>query len=390
MQGDPVLGNLVPGNPVPVSLADPTNLENLYRARYAKVKAFPGVDATVLVPGANLRYFTGLALHLSERPTLAFFSGRGLMLVIPELELPQVAARPELAAEVIVWRDDEGFEGAFWKALDTLELRGGVLGVDAMTMRLGEYLTLTRLEPGLEVKARGRELLRIRARKDAAELTAMRRAAALSEAALQALLPQLEVGLSEREVAAKLTQALDAAGSEGHAFAPLVQMGANSALPHGAPGARTLEAGEPLLIDFGGTFEGYPADITRTFCLGEPRGELANIYEVVLAANRAAVSAVAPGVPMQEIDRAARRVIAEAGYGERFIHRTGHGLGLEVHEGIPQLAEGVEDALEPGMVMTVEPGIYLPGFGGVRLEDEVLVTETGAEVLTQFPHTLRL
>lgn len=372
-----------------MSLAD-LNHSDLYRARYAKVQAFSDVDATVLVPGANLRYFTGLAFHLSERPILAFISEGGLTFVIPELELPQLAARPELAAEVIVWRDEEGFEVAFRRALGALELRGKVLGVDAMTMRLGEYLALTRLEPNLEVRALERELLGVRARKDAAELSAMRRAAALSEAALGALLPQLELGLSERQIAAKLTGALDVAGSEGHAFAPLVQIGENSALPHGAPGGRTLGAGEPLLIDFGGTSGGYPADITRTFCVGEPRAELAHIFELVLEANRAATLAAAPGVPMQEIDRAARRVIADAGYGERFIHRTGHGLGLEVHEGIPQLAEGVADTLEPGMVMTIEPGIYLPGVGGVRLEDEVLVTETGAEVLTRFPHSLRL
>ncbi|ADI13816.1 M24 family metallopeptidase [Truepera radiovictrix] len=367
-------------------MSTPTGPETLFQARRAKLAA---LGTVALVPGANLRYFTGLALHPSERPTVAFVRGAALLIVAPELERPQLEAHPDLGASVLTWRDDEGPEGAFRRALGELAL-AGELGVDASAMRVSELLLLQRLQPGLGVRDCTRDLLRLRARKDEAELLAMRRAAALSEAALEALLAQLEPGLSEREIAARLTNALSAALSEGHAFAPLVQTGPNSALPHGAVSDRRLRAGEPLLIDFGGTCGGYPADITRTFCLGEPPAALRRLYEVVSAANRAAVRAVGPGVPMQEVDRAARRVIAEAGFGERFIHRTGHGLGLEVHESIPQLAEGVLDPLEPGMVMTVEPGVYLPGFGGVRLEDEVLVTETGAELLTHSPHRLQL
>lgn len=363
------------------------DLEDVFRSRRAKLSSLGPV---ALVPGANFRYFTGLTLHHSERPTMAFVREGELVLVVPELERPLLDARPELGATVFTWRDDEGPEAAFRGALDALALAGEGLGLDGMTMRVGELFLLQRLAPGQGVRERAHDLLRIRARKDEAELEAMRRAAGLSEAALEALLPRLAPGMSEREIAAELTGALSAAGSEGHAFAPLVQTGPNSALPHGAAGSRTLSVGEPLLIDFGGTYGGYPADITRTFCLGEPPEALARLYEVVSAANRAAVQAVGPGVPMQEVDRAARAVIEGAGYGERFIHRTGHGLGLEVHESIPQLAAGVADPLEPGMVMTIEPGIYLPGFGGVRLEDEVLVTETGAEVLTRTPHRLQV
>ena len=363
-----------------------------YAKRLAKARELDGLGAVVLVPGANLCYFTGLRFGLSERPILAFIgtfeAGDGLALVLPELEVAQLSASSHLPPHIFSWSDEAGYKGAFQAVLDELGLRKQVLGIDALTMRAGEYLALLAAAPELQVRRAEGELSRIRARKEPAELAAIREAVALSERALTRLLPELRVGQSEQSVAARLTALLEDEGSEGHAFSPLVQFGPNSALPHGDPSARTLGKGEPLLIDYGGRKHGYPADITRTLFLGEPTPELARIFEVVSDANRAATLAVGPGVPMQDVDRAARRVIAAAGYGERFIHRTGHGLGLEVHESIPQLAEGVETPLEPGMVMTIEPGVYLPGMGGVRLEDVVVVTETGAEVLTKLPHQL--
>jgi Xaa-Pro dipeptidase len=151
---------------------------------------------------------------------------------------------------------------------------------------------------------------------------------------------------------------------------------------------RPLGADEFLLIDYGGLIADYPADITRTFCFGQPTAQMQRMFEVVLAANRAAVAATKPGVPMGDIDKAARDVIEAAGYGEYFIHRTGHGLGLDVHEPIPQIASGVTDLLEPGMCFTIEPGVYVPGVGGVRTEDNVVVTEAGVDVLTSFPRTM--
>ena len=359
-----------------------------YAKRLARVRELVGLEAVVLVPGANLRYFTGLQFGLSERPILAFITPDGLALVLPELEVSQLSAYPHLSPRIFSWSDEAGYAGAFRAVLDELGLREQVLGIDALTMRAFEYLALLAEAPELQVRRAEGELTRIRACKEPGELAAIRAAVALSERALARLLPELEVGQSEQQIAARLTELLEDEGSEAHAFSPLVQSGPNSALPHGNPSARTLGAGEPLLIDYGGRKDGYPADITRTLFLGEPTSELAHIFEVVSEANRAAVLAVGPSVPVQEIDRAARRVIESAGYGENFVHRTGHGLGLEVHESIPQLAEGVQTPLEPGMVMTIEPGIYLPGVGGVRLEDVVVVTETGAEVLTKLPHKL--
>ena len=361
-----------------------------YLARQARLRAINGVDAVVIVPGANMRYFTGLDLHLSERPILALFTPDGnLSMILPELEVPQLQARPDLEARVFSWTDEAGYMGAFAEAVSALGLEGGTLGVDGFTMRVSEWLALQRVDDSLKVKAVERELVNIRARKMPDEIALMRRAIHLSEKALANLLGWVQPGMTERQIAARLSEELSILGSEGNAFGPLVQTGANSALPHGSTSDRALGAGEFLLIDYGGLVGGYPADITRTFCLGTPTDEMRRMYAVVLEANQAATAAAGPGVAMSAVDKAAREVIDAAGYGQYFIHRTGHGLGLDVHEPIPQIAAGVDDLLEPGMAFTIEPGIYVPGVGGVRIEDNVVVTETGVDVLTSFPRSLQ-
>ncbi len=360
-----------------------------YRERQEKLRGVRDVRAVALVPGANMVYFTGLHFHLSERPIVALFTPEGeTAFIVPELELPQLNARPDLGAQTFVWTDEAGFGGAFEAAVAGLGLRGGTLGVDGMTMRVSEWEAFKRADETLRVKPVERELIAIRAKKTAGEVDAVRRAVRLSEEALSAVLGETEPGMTERAIKARLSEALRAHGSEGEAFGALVQTGPNSALPHGGVSDRKLGEGEFLLIDFGGKADGYPADITRTFCLGTPSEEMRRMHDAVLRANRAAVAAAGPGVPMGEVDRAARRVIEEAGYGSLFIHRTGHGLGLEIHEPIPQIAAGVEDLLEPGMLFTIEPGVYAPGLGGVRIEDDVVVTDAGVEVLTGFPRDL--
>ena len=372
-------------------MATSRDTDSKYIERQEKLRGVRGVDAVALVPGANLVYFTGLHFHLSERPIVALFMPGGeAAFIVPELELPQLNARPDLAARTFVWTDAGGFEGAFGEAVTALGLRGGTLGVDGMTMRVSEWLAFKRVDETLRVKPVERELIAIRARKTAEEVDAMRRAVRLSEKALETLLEEIKPGMTERAVAARLSELLRAQGGEGEAFGALVQTGPNSALPHGGVSDRALQEGEFLLIDFGGKVGGYPADITRTFCLGAPSEEMVRIHDAVLRANRAAVGAAEPGVPMGALDRAARGVIEEAGYGPLFIHRTGHGLGLEIHEPIPQIAAGVADLLEPGMAFTIEPGVYVPGLGGVRIEDDVVVTETGVEVLTGFSRGLAI
>jgi Xaa-Pro dipeptidase len=361
-----------------------------YQARITALQGIAGVDAVALVPGANMHYFTGLHYHLSERPIIALVTAEGLSFIVPRLEVPSLTARPDLEARPFMWGDTEGYHGAFREALETLGLQNARIGIDGMTMRATEMLHLQAAAPALRLSPIERELIRIRAYKRPDEIAAMREAVKIAEAALAKLLTQIHVGMTERQIAAQLVQLMLDGGAERPAFDTLVQTGTNSANPHGTTTDRPLQAGEFLLIDYGCTVSGYPSDITRTFCFGEPTLEMQRIYDTVLRANEAARAVARPGVAMGEVDKAARTVIEEAGYGQYFTHRTGHGIGLDVHEPIPQIASGVTDVLEAGMAFTIEPGIYLPHLGGVRIEENVVVTDAGLDVLTTFERKLRV
>ena len=363
-------------------------MEQDYRARLEALQAIDGVDAVLIVPGSNLKYFTGLDYFLSERPIIAIVTADGLSFIVPRLEVPSLVKRPDLEARAFPWRDEDGYLGAFRQALDDLNLRGKTLGIDGMTMRVTEWLAFQDIDPTLQVKPVERDLIRIRAHKLPDEVAAMRKAIAISEQALADLLQEVQPGMTEQQIGTRLQDLMSMGGAQGFAFDTLVQTGANSDNPHGHTTDRALQMNEFLLIDYGCKVDGYPSDITRTFCLGTPTAEMQRMYDVVLRANEAGKAAAGPGVPMEAVDIAARAVITEAGYGEYFTHRTGHGLGLDTHEPIPQIATGVKDLLEPGMVFTVEPGVYVPGVGGVRIEDDVLVTETGIDVLTSYPRSL--
>ena len=217
--------------------------------------------------------------------------------------------------------------------------------------------------------------------KDSEELSAMRRAIEIAVQAWEETVGFIAEGASEREVALELEFQLKGLGSERTPFDLIVASGPRGALPHAQASDKVIRRGELVTVDFGACADGYFSDLTRTVPVGAVEEKLIEVYEVVLRANRAGIEAVRPGVKAGEIDDAARSVIQEAGYGENFGHGTGHGLGLEVHEPL-RIAEGQERELEPGMVFTVEPGIYLPGIGGVRIEDMTLVTPKGVEILT--------
>ena len=233
----------------------------------------------------------------------------------------------------------------------------------------------------------------LRAVKDGGEVARMERAAAIADAALGSVLHLLaeagrtdgEAGLTENGFAAALDHAMRLLGAEDSAFETIVASGPNSAKPHARPGPRVLRRGDPVVVDFGAVFDGYRSDMTRTFCLGgAPVGELARVFEVVAASQIAGVASVAPGVATGEVDTVCREVIAGAGWAERFEHGTGHGVGLDIHEA-PSVGSGSTAILEPGSVVTVEPGVYLPDVGGVRIEDTLVVTATGSRALTRFP-----
>lgn len=347
-----------------------------------------GLDALALIPGSNLLYLTGQDFHLMERPLVVFFvPGREPVAVVPYLEADRFAEIP-LPAQLFTWTDSDGYEGAFAAAAGSLDLSGKRLGVEELRMRVFEMSLVERFFPGVQIVSAGRELAALRMHKDADDLAAMREAIAISEAALEAVIAQVRPGMTEREITGLLIVEQLKRGGGKHPFEPYALSGPNAALPHADPGGRAVSLGEALLFDYGTSVRGYASDITRTFSVGEPSVKLAEVYEVVRAANEAGRGAARPGVPAQEVDRAARRVIEQAGYGPYFTHRTGHGLGLEAHEG-PNIVEGNPQILEPGMVFTVEPGIYLPGEFGVRIEDNLVITGDGAESLTSFPRELR-
>lgn len=347
-----------------------------------------GFDGLALVPGPNLTYISGIHTHMSERPIVLFIpADDDPAIIIPNLEAMKArdAGIPE--DRIFAWNDAEGYHGAFQQACAHLELADYMLGVEALYMRVLELQLLQRYAPGLQIAHAEPPLSALRSVKDAAEIAAMEKAISVAEKALKRIIPRIKVGLNERQIAAMLTQELLSSGADSIAFGPIVSSGPNSASPHATPGDRTIRNGDLLVVDWGVYVDGYPSDITRTLAVGPIDDELRHIYDVVLAANEAARQAVRPGVTGQQIDQVAREVIEDSGYGEFFIHRTGHGLGLEVHEA-PDMSPINTAPIAPGNVFTIEPGIYLPGRGGVRIEDNIVATADGGRTMTTFTREL--
>jgi Xaa-Pro aminopeptidase len=266
------------------------------------------------------------------------------------------------------------------------------IGLEADHVTWSAQLTWNELFGGPGVLPTRGMVERLRLIKDAGEVARMERAAAIADDALASVLPLLAAAgsgrddaLTEARFAAALDDAMRRRGAEERAFETIVASGENSAKPHARPGPRRLRPGDPVVVDFGAVYEGYRSDMTRTFCLGgAPTGELAAVFEVVADSQRTGVEAVVPGAAAGDVDQACRQVIAASGWADRFEHGTGHGVGLDIHEG-PSVGPGSTAILHPGTVVTVEPGVYLPGTGGVRIEDTLVVTEGGSRPLTRFP-----
>ncbi|PID86954.1 MAG: peptidase M24 [Chloroflexi bacterium] len=346
------------------------------------------LDGVILMPGPNAYYFSGMHTHVSERPVLLFIPAHDEpAIIIPGLEAMKAEQAGMSPARIFAWSDEEGFAPAFEKAAATMSLDGQHWGIEALYLRVLELDTLKTVAPNLHTSHAEPTLMALRAVKDEGELAAISKAISVAERALERLIPQIKVGMTEKQVAAQLTAILLAEGGESIAFGPIVSAGPNGASPHATPGERPLTNGDLLIIDWGVFVAGYPSDITRTFAVGAIDDELKHIYDVVRQANEAGKKAAKPGATGQDVDRAARKVIVDAGYGEYFIHRTGHGMGLEVHE-LPGMVEGNEVPLQAGNVFTVEPGIYIAERGGVRIEDDVVVTADGCRSLTSFTRDL--
>ncbi|WKZ49793.1 MAG: Xaa-Pro peptidase family protein [Anaerolineales bacterium] len=347
-----------------------------------------GLDAAILNPGPTLTYLTGLHFHLMERPTVLFFApGKTPALVLPELEMQKVTG---LAITPFPYGENPAeWDAAFRGAVQSLDLDGKKIGVETRQLRLLEYQFVKSAAPAADFPDAGAALASLRLRKDAAEVESMRRAARIAESALEAVIPLVKVGMTEKELAAELIVQLFKHGSEPELpFAPIVSAGPNSANPHASPSDRKLQRGDLLVVDWGAAFGGYISDLTRTFAVGEVDAECARIHAVVQEANAAGRAAAKPGVPCAEVDKAARAVIEAAGYGKFFTHRTGHGIGMEPHED-PYIRGDNMQILEAGMTFTIEPGIYLPNRNGVRIEDNVVITDSGVDVLSSLPREMK-
>jgi Xaa-Pro dipeptidase len=340
------------------------------------------LDCAVVGPTTNMRYLLGYAPHADERLCVLLVDARRAQLVVPEINAEELGSHTNL--EMLTWADDRGPTEALQRSL----LHGQKirrLGVDG-AMRSDFLVALLPTVHTEELVALDPVMAPLRMVKTEEEIEALAAAAAQADRAMQAAFAACRPGVSEADIAWAAEESFRKDGAEAVEFT-LVAAGANAALPHHHSGGKVLERGEGVILDIGASLNGYKSDITRVVHLGDPDPEFLEVYNTVRAANEAGIAAVRPGVAPRNVDAAAREVIAAAGYGRWFIHRTGHGIGLDIHEP-PWIMEGQTDPLTSGMVFSVEPGIYLPGRLGVRLEDIVAVVPTGARVLTGLDHEL--
>ncbi len=343
-----------------------------------------GLDAVIVSHPANRSYLSGFHTDdhgpdESSGVLLVDSSGAVFLTSIVNLPMAEALVAPEVSAA------DWGrpWTKAVGKRLQEAGYRNVGIEEDALTVaslqgfETGSDGAITFVHVGSHVDT-------LRASKDPGELATMREAMRITDEAMETVTAQLKPGMTELHIAALLDQSMRDLGADGPGFGTIVASGPYAARPHHEPSSREIVEGEPIIIDMGARVRGYNADLTRTVWVGEPTAQLRTIYTTVLAANRAAIAGIRAGMTGGEADALARTVIKDAGYGDRFTHSLGHGLGIKVHEA-PSLREGNTDPLVVGQVVTIEPGIYLPEWGGVRIEDVVVIESDGARVLTNAP-----
>ncbi|NLG86173.1 MAG: aminopeptidase P family protein [Firmicutes bacterium] len=336
--------------------------------------AAQGLDGLVITQAKNRRYLSG------------FTGSEGFLLVLVDKSYLCTDFRymEQAALQAPGWEIVK-IDAAWWETIKQLWPKGRQrLGFEAQHLIYDNWNKLTKVLPTVDLVPTSGLVESLRVQKDEQELILLKQAIALADKGAAYLRSSLVPGYQERDIALELEFFLRRHGAEGAAFPFIVASGVRGSLPHGEASEKRLELGELVTVDFGAVYQGYHSDLTRTFSLGLPTSKQKSIYEIVLEAQLKAIAAAGPGVPCAYVDRAARDVIAKAGYDQYFGHATGHGVGLAIHEE-PRLSPQASDILLPGMVVTVEPGIYLPGWGGVRTEDVVLITKQGAEVLSQAP-----
>ncbi len=352
----------------------------LRRRRLLRQLAKQELPALLVCDPANVRYLTGFTgedsfLLLANKHAVVVSDARyttQLERECPDLQL-HIRHSGTTMAEAV--------------AQVARSLRLKLLAVEADWLSLRQFQALEKQLERMELVPTSGQVERLRAVKDADEVARIRQAVAVAQRAFQATVATLRADASERQVAAELEYTIRRLGGEGCSFPPIVAVGANAALPHAPVGKTRIGEANVLLIDWGASWQGYASDLTRTLATGRVLKRFAKAYQAVLEAQQAAIEAIAPGVSCGQVDQAARRVLEKHGLARHFTHSLGHGIGLKVHE-LPRLAAKQQEPLVAGMVVTVEPGVYLPGRFGIRIEDDVLVTPEGHEVLSTLPRDL--
>lgn len=348
-----------------------------------------GIDAALVTNPDNIFYLTKFRSDPHERLLgVVVFKDHAPFIICPSMEVADVQAIG-WTHDIIGYKDtDNAFEfldQAITKHVPELSL----LAIEKEHLTVDRFEILQERFPALLFANLDNELATYRLIKDDTELEHLRKAAELADYAIEVGCNEIAEGKTELEIVQAVEQAVKQKGAEKMSFDTIIISGKKTASPHGIPGSRKIEKGDFILFDLGVVYKGYCSDITRTIAFGEPTEEKRKIYETVQRAQQAAIDVVRPGTLAKEVDLAARSVIEEAGYGELFPHRIGHGLGISVHE-YPSLTATSTLPLKEGMVFTIEPGIYDPNITGVRIEDDVLVTKDGVEVLTKFPKELKI
>ncbi|MDV2581217.1 M24 family metallopeptidase [Alkalibacillus haloalkaliphilus] len=346
------------------------------------------LESIFITSKANVFYFSNLYAEAHERLIALYIDVKGRKTIIaPALELEDIK-NAGWTSEIITYFDHENP----WKKFEKwLSHSGGLpsnLAIEEENLNVERFQQLQNLTKNEDIQYGQRLLNELRVIKEDDEVEILQEAARFADFGIETAVKHIKPGKTELEIIAEVEYALKEKGIRHMSFSTLVLSGAKTAAPHGTPSTKPIEDGNFVLMDLGVVYKGYCSDITRTVAVGEINEEQEKVYNTVLAAQQNALDVCEINTPLGQIDRAARSVIEDAGYGEYFTHRIGHGIGIDVHE-FPSMASNNEDPLKPGMSFTIEPGIYVPGVGGVRIEDDVLMTENGPKTLTQYPKTLQ-
>lgn len=365
-------------------------MSELFQNRRGALRSFMverGLETVMVTNPINVYYLTGFRCNPHERFLALVQDNRSeqTFLFVPSLDLEAAQAAASDCTIVPITDTESPYDVLKSK----LGVAPGTLGVEKKAISFWQYERLQEAFPAAAYTDIQAFLMGLRLNKSTEDIAGVTRAIEIIEQVVEHAFAHAKIGMTEAELTAELDYQMRVFGADAPGFDTIVLSGKNSALPHGKPGSNRLAANDFLLLDMGVVKDGYYSDITRTFLMGEGTDEQVRIYETVRTANQRAIDAVAVGKPLATIDRAAREYIESCGYGPYFNHRVGHGLGLDIHEE-PSIHGQNEDPIQPGLLFTIEPGIYLPHLGGVRIEDDVYITEAGeVQVLTTYPKELK-